>query len=121
MGYVSTRNGGMSSRPTADASFECITVQSRSCPRKLKPGQVKRYMSKGPLFGYMIACPSCGFIEMHEHKKAQFIEQPDPENPDRPIFLVGTTNALRCMLCNRDIAAADGKISAATRVSTAAE
>ena len=46
-----------------------VIAPDRTCPRKLKKGELKRYMGKGgPLMAYMIACPSCGFIEMHMHE-----------------------------------------------------
>lgn len=85
----------MSRRPTEDATLLCEIAPLKSCPRRLRAGQVKRYLSKGPLVGYMVACPSCGFIELHLKERAGFVEEEG--------VLVCTTSAVGCMLCGRSI------------------
>lgn len=76
------------------------------CPRNLKPGgpNSKRYMATGPLVAYVLACPSCGFIEMHQHSDAQFEEQDG--------VLVAARKPLRCMSCRRVISIAGGIVLA---------
>jgi hypothetical protein len=87
-----------------DKALPLEQVPSRFCPRRLKPGQVKRYMTVGPLVGYMVACPACGFIEMHMHEVAGFVEEEGK--------LVATTKPVGCMLCGRGLRAQDGTIEA---------
>lgn len=97
----------MSSRPTEDAALPIEVAPSRFCPRKLKKGMVKRYMSTGPLVGYMVACPSCGFIEMHLTEAAGYVEVDGK--------LDHTTKPIGCMLCKRTISIAGGTIMAVAR------
>lgn len=78
-----------------------VQVDSRFCPRKLGPGQVKRYMSKGPLFGYMVGCPGCGFRELHLHEQACFVEV-------EPNVLFASTKPVRCMACGCSLSFAGG-------------
>lgn len=66
-----------------------------------------------PLVAYYIACPSCGFREMHMHDKAGFVETTDGQNLERPATLIATTNPLGCMYCGRTIIIANARIRAA--------
>lgn len=87
-------------KPTrADASLSLVIAPSKFCPRKLVPGMVKRYMSKGPLIAYMVACPSCGFTEMHLQEKAGFVEHEGA--------LVEMKSPVCCMVCHRHISVVD--------------
>ncbi len=96
------------SRPKAeDRSVPVVVAPAKFCPRKLRPEgpNVKRYMSKGPLAGYMIACPACGFTELHMDEKVHFRFRQEPEatefsNEGR---LTGITCPPRCMYCARVI------------------
>lgn len=92
------------SRRSEDRTLPLEVVPARTCPRKLTPGQVKRYMSTGPLLAYMIACPSCGFIEMHMQEHASFVEEEGK--------LVRSEKPFRCMVCLRVISIAGGSILA---------
>ena len=86
-----------------------VIAPDRTCPRKLKKGELKRYMGKGgPLMAYMIACPSCGFIEMHMHEVADYVEVDGK--------LDHANRALPCMLCHRKISIAGGVIMAVSNV-----
>jgi hypothetical protein len=87
----------------------------RYCPRKLKRGEVKRYMTRGPLFGYMIGCPSCGFIELHQHDKAGFVDEPTGDEAS-PFRLLSAAHPVRCMFCTRTISIAGGIIMAVKHV-----
>jgi hypothetical protein len=60
-----------------------------------------------PLVGYMVACPSCGFVALHFHEHVEFIE--------RDSVLVESTNAIVCTLCAREVRIADGRIEARTK------
>lgn len=83
------------------------------CPRRLAPAgpNVKRYMSAPkPLIAYMIACPSCGFCEMHMEEAMRFVE----EARDGAPALIGAANVARCGCCRRALSIADGFIHAAT-------
>lgn len=76
------------------------------CSRKLVPGEVRRTLTKGPLVGYTMACPGCGFIETQQdlHDEIGFIEQDG--------VLVGAREPYRCTLCRRTITLRNGTISA---------
>lgn len=88
----------------ADLPINHATV--RACPRKLKPGWVKRYMFDGPLVSYYIACPSCGFVDTW----------PDLDNEsgfyESGGKLVAARRAHRCIICGRTIRIAEGRIRA---------
>lgn len=101
----------MAGKPTSDAALAIEHVPQRFCPRRLKPGQVKRYFYEGPLVGYMISCPSCGFIEMHLHKDADFTEAAG----EAPARLTGSSRPQTCMNCRRIISIAGSVIMARSR------
>lgn len=91
-------------RTYSDATCLVVIAPAKFCPRKLKidgvnPG-VKRYMSRGPLIAYIMACPSCGFTEMHLQEKAGFVEDSDG-------LLLRTEKPVRCMVCNRYVRVVD--------------
>jgi DNA-directed RNA polymerase subunit RPC12/RpoP len=88
------------------ADRELPVVMTAKCSRRLKPGEVRRTLLKGPLVGYAIACPGCGFIETHPdlHGEMGYIE--------RDGALVGAEKPYRCMLCAREVRIADGLIRA---------
>ncbi len=99
--------------PREDRGLPVRQAPSKFCPRQLAlaPTQlnpsgynVKRYMSEGPLFGYIMVCPACGFHEMHETRTAGFIEVGGT--------LTATEKPIRCMVCSRVISVASGVISA---------
>lgn len=98
----------MSSIRGEDAALPFEVMPSRFCPRKLKKGQIKRYMSVGPLVGYMVACPACGFIEMHMKADAGYVEGDGGT-------LLHTTKPVKCMLCKRTISIAGGVIAAVSQ------
>lgn len=92
--------------PKEDRGVPLRQAPSKFCPRKLtiEGFNSKRYMSTGPLFGYMLACPACGFIELHTHEKIGFIEADE--------MLTATERPARCLYCNRVISVAGGVILA---------
>ena len=96
----------MSTRPREEKSVAIVQAPSVFCPRKLAPKgpNVKRYMSTGPLAGYIIACPSCGFREMHMHERLGFVEEDGK--------LVSAASRARCMVCGLHIRVHEGTLSA---------
>ncbi len=96
----------MSSRPREAATVAIVQAPAVFCPRKLAPKgpNVKRYMSTGPLAGYIIACPSCGFREMHMNERLGFVEEDGK--------LVSASGRARCMVCGLFIRVHDGQLSA---------
>lgn len=107
----------MSTRPREDASLPVVVAPSKFCPRKLKPGMVKRYMHTGPLVGYMVACPSCGFISLHLHEHGHFVDRVDVNDPV-PVVLISMA-PVACMLCHRFIEVRDGVVHATRQLQMA--
>ncbi len=99
--------------PNEDRSIPLIVAPSMFCPRKLRNDgvtpSVKRYMSKGPLFGFMVCCPACGFIELHQHDHVRFVEEDGA--------LVSVEKPMRCLACNRVISIAGGVVLAISPMS----
>lgn len=84
-------------------------VMTRKCARRLKPGEVRRTLLNGPLVGYAIACPGCGFIETRPdlHDEMGFIEEGGQ--------LVGARESYACMLCSRLVSFGSGEVRAVSR------
>lgn len=94
--------------PSQDRSIALTVAPQRFCPRKLAPGQVKRYAHyPKPLLAYMGGCPGCGFIEMHMNDVAQFEEGADGT-------LLRSCREFSCLHCKRSLRIADGVFSAVT-------
>lgn len=82
-------------------------VQVVCCTRKMKPGQVKRCVARGPLIGFWIACPHCGFCVFYSEDAHRFHEHPNL--PGAPIrSLVGAETPLACFRCKRPMVIRDG-------------
>lgn len=94
--------------PRENVGLPLEQVAAKFCPRKLKKGQVKRYMSKGPLYGYMIACPGCGFIELHATRDASFVEEDER--------VVSSMGAISCQSCKAALTIGVGQIVASYTV-----
>jgi hypothetical protein len=62
-------------------------------------------MTKGPLAGYMIACPSCGFTELHMHEKVRFTfrHEAGPIEEEPRSVLIGMEKPPKCLYCTRTI------------------
>ena len=84
-------------------------VMTRKCARRLKPGEVRRTLLNGPLVGYAIACPGCGFIETRPdlHDEMGFIEEGGQ--------LVGAREVYSCMLCSRVVSLEAREVRAESR------
>lgn len=84
-----------------------LTFSDRiKCPRKLAPGEAKRYMHVGPLVGYYVGCPACGFVESHTdlHGEHGFTEEDG--------VLVAAARGWKCMLCERSVTVLGGVVTA---------
>ncbi len=94
-----------------DKSLPVECMPPRTCSRRLKPGQVKRYTSAGPLIAYAICCPGCGFIENWPDldKERGFREDP-------PLTLVAMLKPFKCMLCHRNVTIEAGIVEARSGV-----
>lgn len=75
------------------------------CPRKLKAGQIRRVPGRGPLVGFHIACPGCGFVAPYLREEGGFVELDDE-------VLVGVTRPPSCVRCRRRIEFRDGRLEA---------
>lgn len=92
----------MSEELVSGKTVQLEQVPAKFCPRRLKPGMCKRYMSTGPLYGYMLACPCCGFVELHADKAAGFIEENER--------LSATKQPVSCMNCRATISVTNGAV-----------
>lgn len=84
------------------ARAELTAASFRTCSRELAKGQVKRCMQRGPLVGYYIACPGCGFIATYLHEDVGYVETPtDPLT--YPKKLIKIERPPKCYSCKRSI------------------
>jgi hypothetical protein len=74
-------------------------VGATYCPRDMVRGQVKRCMHRGPLVGYYIACPACGFKATYLDEDVGFIEEPAVVGSPFPKRLLGMRNPPPCYRC----------------------
>jgi hypothetical protein len=88
-------------------------VHVTTCPRDMKPGQVKRCMLRGPLVGYYLACPKCGFRATYLHDDCQFVEERAVDGHDFPRRLIGIAAPPACYRCALRISVVDGFLEAA--------
>lgn len=77
-----------------------LTVASyQKCLATLDRGQVKRVIQRGPLVGYYLCCPSCGWASAYLHEKCGFAEAEPYVGTSWPRRLVGITNPPTCHKC----------------------
>lgn len=80
-----------------------VSVSLRKCSRLLEPGELKRVPQLGPLVGYFIACPACGFPAPYLDDEVGYVEEPPKEktlyagSPQRE--LRGLERPPRCFRC----------------------
>jgi hypothetical protein len=100
----------------------------QKCSRKLTPGEVKRVMQRGPLQGYMVACPApssfpearargeaCGFVGTYLDRAVGFVEDPPADvfvADSRQRRVVATRHPMRCFRCQRELRVVDGVMEA---------
>lgn len=105
-----------------DVARAPLTVASYAkCSRLLSRGEVKRVTQRGPLVGYVIACPACGFSAPYldgpssAGPGAGYVEDPPAGPllvPGTGRILVRTTNDSTCFRCKRALRVRDGVVEA---------
>jgi hypothetical protein len=102
------------------------TASYRTCSARLKPGQVKRVMQRGPLQGYVICCPgpsplpmeaaageACGFVGSYLDRVMGYVEEP-PGTARLAVGqqrkLIASTHETPCFRCRRLLSVKDGAI-----------
>lgn len=88
------------------ARAELTAASYLTCARSLLRGQVKRCLRRGPLVGYVIACPSCGL-------PAPYLDE-DVGYEERDGALVGISRPPACMKCGLLLRVSDGHLEAVT-------
>lgn len=89
----------MHSVPDEGAIGVPLTAASyQKCSRTLARGEVKRVMQRGPLVGYYIGCPACGFVGCHLDDECGFVEATGIGG--RPM-VVAIQRPPRCYRCQR--------------------
>lgn len=71
----------------------------QKCTRLLEKGEIKRVSQRGPLVGYFIACPACGFSASYIHDQCGFVEEVVPQFT-WPRKLLGITTPPTCFKCH---------------------
>jgi hypothetical protein len=104
------------------ASYALTLASYMKCSRLLKRGEVKRALQRGPLIGYVIGCPACGFSCSYVHedcgsqKGVGYIEDPPTEVVVHDFKtvrkLVGMQRNPTCVRCHRTIRIRDGQLQA---------
>lgn len=89
-------------------SAELTLASYQTCSRKLVRGQVKRVLQRGPLIGYFIACPACGFVASYLHDECDFAEA---KVGGREILTRIQRNP-RCYSCRRVLDVESGRLLA---------
>jgi hypothetical protein len=76
---------------------------------------VKRVLQRGPLVGYFLACPACGFAAPYLDEDVGYREEP-PAGQPLPAgsyrALVGIDVPPACARCRRRLRVADGALEA---------
>lgn len=60
-------------------------------------------MHRGPLVGYYIACPGCGFRATYLHDDVGYVEERAVEGSEYPKRLVGLKTPPTCIRCKKTI------------------
>lgn len=81
------------------ATAPLVMVGPTFCPRDMVRGQVKRCVHRGPLVGYYIACPSCGFKATYLDEDVLFIEECAVLGSAYPKRLLRMTKPPPCYRC----------------------
>lgn len=82
----------------------------QKCSRLLAKGEVKRVMQRGPLVGYFIACPACGFSASYLDDACGYIEQHLSPKERIPHRLVGITKPPMCFKCHGYLCVEGGQL-----------
>lgn len=91
--------------PLTFASFQ-------KCSRELVRGELKRVVQRGPLVGYFMACPACGFSASYLESECGFIEEPVIVEGKSYMRAVGVTRPPPCFKCRCKLTITDGNFEA---------
>lgn len=94
------------------------------CRRTLQKGMAIRMMARGPLHGYTIACPGCGFTTLHMTSEGVFTEsaewtkRPGPLADGKMVDVAQpatvSMSGLSCIACRRGIVVVENEIDVVT-------
>lgn len=97
----------------------------QACIRELPRGSVKRLFARGPLIGYYVVCPSCGFPGAYPTEQAGWQEGPPvsdealaPSGQTVSIQRAGSLASERpveCFGCRGWLRVVDGQVTVAPR------
>ncbi len=62
-------------RPPAPGAAPLVLAHFAQCARRMPRGMVKRVPYMGPLVGYHVACPGCGFVDQWRQVDQGWIER----------------------------------------------
>lgn len=97
---------------TAASRARVVEVGPLGCHRKMKPGQVKRITARGPLIGYYLACPACGYRASYLDEACRFEEHPALLGAPHPRSLTGIGSPPPCLGCKRTLRIVEGYMEA---------
>jgi len=92
-------------------SAPLVVVAANVCHRDMKPGNVKRVTSRGPLVGYYIACV-CGWKATYLDDDVGFEEEQAIAGAAYPKRLVGFRSSPTCLRCSKRLAISAGRLEA---------
>lgn len=94
------------------------------CTRAFPKGMVKRMLHRGPLHGYVIACPNCGFTTLHMTSEGTFTEsaewtkRPGPLADGKMVDVMQPVSVsmagLSCVACRHGIVVNENEIDVVT-------
>jgi hypothetical protein len=95
------------------ARVELTPVSYQKCSKLLVAGEVKRVMQSGPLIGYFLACPACGFACAYLDEACGYVEDPPKTVVTRAVRkLVAITHPPTCFRCKRTLHVEGGFLEA---------
>ncbi len=93
-------------------SYPLTVAAHKTCSRTLGRGEVKRVSGRGPLVGYFLACPACGFVASYLHDACGFTEVPPAPGTEWPRVLSGIGKPPPCYSCRSLISVEGGALVA---------
>lgn len=94
------------------ASAPLTAAAYHKCTRELAKGEVKRCVQRGPLIGYFMACPACGFSAAYLHDDVDYEEDPPSVEPKYPKRITAINKPPACFMCKRKLVVANGQLEA---------
>ena len=104
--------------------MKLVHAPSQRCRRTLQKGMVMRMLHRGPLHGYYIACPGCGFPALHMTSEGAFTEsvewtkRPGPLADGKMVDVAQpvtvSMSGLSCVACQHGIVVVENEIDVVT-------